>query len=333
MKIPARVGAVGVSLVMLATAAPASAAVTPPFDLLPAGPAPTTIPYGIGPKIFYGGKSFVVPRPSSGSEVGLVRLQPYHGNVLASVFYAGTVDFQGPVGMIGTTSAWHVFDSFIDLPADATLAGQLLKVTSRGEAQVVDTSTGRIVARHPVTGFGDPKAVGAKVLITTSNMADPVQHVIWDPATDATAALGTTTYTVAQRRSPGWLWRNVGGGCYALVTLSAPMAAGKRVCHDSQWVPPLLSFDGTTAVAVRAGRLRAVAVASGAAVSTGSMAAISGTNRGVQPVQWETSSAYIAYASWDGQTALVRCRVSDGRCERVVRSYIRPGVGGIVAGW
>ncbi|PZS32700.1 MAG: hypothetical protein DLM59_07670 [Pseudonocardiales bacterium] len=331
MKIPTRSLAVllsaALSLVMLSTGAPASAAVTPPFDLLPAGPAPTTIPYAIGMKIFYGGRSYVVPALPQSS---LVRVQPYHGNVLTSVFTIGVADFVGPAGMIGPTSAWHVFGG-TDLPADATLAGQLLKA-GQGEAQVVDTFTGRIVARHPIGGFGDVKAVGGEVLITVSNMADPRQHEIWDPATGATTVLGTADYTVAQRRSPGWLWRPLGGGCSALVTVSAPTATGTTVCHPESG-PPLLSFDGTTAVAVRGGRLVALTVASGAVLSTGSMAAITGTNRAVQPVQWETSSAYIAVASWDGQTALVRCQVSSGACARVVRSSIRPGVRGIVAGW
>lgn len=324
-------GALAVSLVMLATAAPASAAGTPPFDLLPAGPVPTTIPYAIGMKIFYQGQSFVVPAPVQSS---LVRIQPYHGNVLASVYSTGSADFVGPAGMIGPTSAWHSFGG-VDLPADATLAGQLLKVTTGDEAQVVDTSTGRIVYRHPVGGgnFGQAKAVGAKVLLWRSGMGTPQDYVIWDPPTGATTNLGATPYTVAQRRSPGWLWRRLGGGCFALVTLSAPAAAGTRICHQLEFVPPLLSFDGTTAIAARAGRLVALSVASGAVLSTGSMAAISGTGREIQPVQWETSSAYIAFARWDGQTALVRCRVGDGRCERVVRSYIRPGVTGIVGGW
>lgn len=325
--------AVCLSLAMLAAGVPASAAVMPPFDQLPTGPAPTSVPYAIGTRIFYQGQIFVVPS-TSGSTTNLVRVQPYHGNVLTSVYRSGSVDYQGYAGLIGPTSAWHVIPGYIDLPADSTLAGQLLRVTDRDVAQVVDTSTGAIVYQTPVGGgvFGDAKTVGAKVLIHRSGYGTPEDDVIWDPPTGAVTLLGATRYLVAQRRSPGWLWRESGGGCFALVTLSAPTATGTRFCHDSI-APPLLSFDGTIAITVRAGRLVAVSVASGQVLSTGSMGAISGTGRSVQPVQWETSSAYLAHATWDGQLALVRCHVSDGQCERVVRSYVRGTIRGIVVGW
>src|SRR5437763_214037 len=91
---PGRAAAVALALAMLTLTAPASAAATPPFDLLAQGPAPTTVPYAIGTKIFYQGQAFVVP--PAGQSTGLVRVQPYHGNVLTSIF-AGAVDFQGPV--------------------------------------------------------------------------------------------------------------------------------------------------------------------------------------------------------------------------------------------
>lgn len=56
------------------------------------------------------------------------------------------------------------------------------------------------------------------------------------------------------RRSLGWPRRTLGGGRFARVTVSAPPAAGTRVCEDAdQLASPLLSFDGTTAITVAAG--------------------------------------------------------------------------------
>jgi len=331
---PARIVAVGASLAVLFIGAPASAAVTPPFDLLPAGPAPTTVPYAIGMRVFYQGHVYTVP----GTNSSVVRVQPYHGNTLVSVFNSGSVDYVGSIGIIGPTSAWRSLGS-ADLPADATLAGQLLKVVEPDEAQVFDTSTNRVVARLPVGKmYGDAKAVGALALVTGDGFSGS-SEVLWDPAKGSTIALSLDSrkYKVAQRRSPGWLWRELGGGCFARVAVSAPLAAGTRICNDpAEYSPPLLSFDGTTAVVVRGGRLVAVVVDSGRVLSTGSMAAIVRTandSRAVYPVQWETTSTYLAEAKWDGQLALVRCRISDGRCERVVRSFTRTGVSQIVAGW
>jgi hypothetical protein len=334
---PGRVAAVGASLAVLAAGAPASAAVTPPFDLLPVGAVPTTIPYAIGTRIFYQGHTYDVPVTNA----SLVRIQPYHGNVLASVFYQGTADFVGPVGMIGATSPWRSFGG-TDLTPDATLAGQLITAPTHTEIGITDTATGRIVARLPKTDmFAAGAAAGPNVLVTNSGWSNTTGQVLWDPATGATTTLGTSEtgpkYRVAQRRSPGWLWRDLGGGCFARVTVTAPLATGTQVCTDAaQGSAPLLSFDGATAIAVRNGRLVTVSVDSGQVLSTGTLAAIPRTvdnKRAVYPAQWETASTYIASAAWDGQLALVRCRTSDGRCERVVRSYLRGNVRGILAGW
>jgi hypothetical protein len=334
-----RVAAFGASLAVLAAGVPASAAVTPPFDLLPAGPAPTTIPYAIGARIFYQGHMYNIPATNNTT---LMSIQPYHGNVLISLFDSGTADFVGPVGMIGPTSPWRVLKDGVDLTPDATLAGQLIAASYGTEIYIIDTSTGRIVARLPksdVSAHG--AAAGPKVLVTSSGTSNTTTQVLWDPATGATIALGTfpgAKYSVAQRRSPGWLWRDLGGGCFARVTVADPLATGTRVCttDDPQSPAPLLSFDGTTAIAVRNGRLVAVSVDSGQVLSTGTLAAIPRTadnKRDVLPAMWETASTYIASAAWDGQLALVRCRTSDGRCERIVRSYIRGNISWIAAGW
>ncbi len=345
-RLPSRLAAIAGALAVLiavglTAVSPAAAVVTPPFDLLPAGPVPTTIPYAIGTRIFYQDRIFVVPTPGT-SDAELTRVQPYHGNVLTSVFYPGTADFVGPTGVIGPTSPWRSLGG-VDLSADATLTGQLLAVPAYGrEVRTIDTSTNRVVARLPIAdAFAHAATAGPKVLVTNFGFSNTTSQVLWDPATGNTIALGTSdagpTYSVAQRRSPGWLWRDVGGGCFARVPVSDPLAGGTRICHDAgQSGPPLLSFDGATAIAVRDGRLVAVAMASGQALSTGTLAAIvraTDNTRWVYPVQWETASTFITEATWDGQLALVRCRLRDGWCERVVRSYVRGNVGGIVAGW
>jgi hypothetical protein len=330
------------SLALLLSAAPASsAAATPPFDRLPPGPVPAAVPYAIGAKIFYRGTTYVVPTPPGVAYSDVWRAQPYHGNVLASV-YQGAVDPYGIVGAIGSTTAWRKYGD-VDMTADATLDGRLVMVNSSPhEARLVDTSTGRIIARLPVTRmFGDVKAVGSKVLVTMTGNGSPTAQVLWDPATGGTTRLpGGGAFSVAQRQAPGWLWRQRTGGCYARVPLSTPLATGTTVCQDPsqsfQAFPPLLSFDGSTAVAVRGGRLVVVAVDTGQVLSTGTMAPIvanSDGSRDVHGAQWESTSAFIAHATWDGQLALVRCRVSDGRCQLVVRSHIRGTVHRIVVGW
>lgn len=176
-----------------------------------------------------------------------------------------------------------------------------------------DTSTRQVIARLAATpGGGEalPDTVGNQALVTYHDWLSgvPTKQLIWDPASGGTVALPGTAYSVAQRRTPGWLWRKVSAACYARVTLAAP----------------------TTAIAVRGGRLVAVDVATGQELSTGTMGAIvaTGNTREVSGAQWETSDTYIARAAWDGQWALVRCRVSDGHCDRLVRS-----LNGITIGW
>lgn len=317
-------------LVGLLVGAQASAATPPPFDLLPLGSPPATIPYGITNRVFYQGVGYPIPVASDNV---IVRVQPYHGNVLVSLFNRGSADYIGPVGQIGPTSAWRILGGGVNLPADATLAGQLLRVPAgTGRVEVYDTSTGRVVATLPAPA-GDVsntgvRTVGSKALVAYQGQFSGVPHrmVLWDPANGSTTALAGTAYSVAQRRSPGWLWRKVSAGCYARVPLATPAAAGVQVCQDlydaGQFQPPLLSFDGSIAIAVRSGRLVAVEVATGRVLSTGTMGPIvANGSHSVNGAQWETTDTYIASAAWDGQTALVRCRVSDGRCERVVRSY------------
>jgi hypothetical protein len=206
--------------------------------------------------------------------------------------------------------------------------------------EVVDTSTGRITARlRDPGGRAEARAVGSKVLVTYKDSLtnQPTSQLLWDPATGATTALPGTGYLVGQRRSPGWLWHSAGSGCYERVSISAPTAPGSQACDgaDAPSVQPLLSFDGSTAIVVRAGRLVAVEVDSGRVLSSGSLGPILGdaSKREVHGAQWESTTTYIAHAKWDGQLALVRCRSTDGRCERVVRSSARPSSWDIAVGW
>lgn len=316
-------------------AAQASAA---PFDLLPMGPAPTAVPYAIGKRIYYSGRTTDLTATFaseyvSGSEFG--RVVGSGSNTYTS-FASARTDCVTPIGHIAPGSPWRnianpwgTCETDFDVSADGLVGTPDLVGAYR--------SDGSLVASYPRSASWQEApsdrvaAAGAHFVVEEHLHPTPgLQGVyLWHPGN--TPQKLPDNYTSVGRLGVGWLGARLNKLCWKTAPATAPLAM--RAPELCSMAKPLLSADGTRAVLVQSGRVKVVDATTNALISTASLPAITEWqpgNREAVPAAWETSDSYLINAKYDGALALVRCSVATGACNRAVRTNRQAGISSIV---
>ena len=339
-----RVPAVGTTVVAVLVAsllaAPRASAVPAPFDLLPAGSAPTTVPYAIGTTVYYGGRAYDLRAQvsvPSGSKREFLKVAATRGIVVTQYSYslADVVNVVGrfapgvPYGVLeGSSGGLSTFD--------VTLGGLVAmpengKVRNAANGKVYATWTRRTVACNG--GDVAPAAVGYRVVEREISWTDCPPGVdghgsfLWYPPS-AVMRVGDRMEGVG-RLGVGWLGDHTSATRWGIVPAGNPLAAPRPV---SSMVRPLVNGDGSRAVVVQSGRVRVITLSTMANRAT-ALPTISDWAVGVRdavPAAWESNDLFLVTARFNGALALVRCSAATGACWRVVRSYVRPGVTRII---
>lgn len=312
----------------------------PVFDRLPAGAPPLTVAYSIGTRVFYGGReqdlASVLPKgwgPQAGTY--FTRVVASHGVVITATHVGfGTVE-SGDAGAYGEVGLFW--------PSRA-LPGAYLRLATSDSATGSDVTTAGVVLVPPQVMPGQVRAYN---LDGTRRALMPVTTC----CDGEIAALGVRGYVGSQRPSPSGtgrvlLWW-IGGGTQALPLNYEPVGRlgvgwlgartglcwrtapannpnALRAAQLCSMTRPLLSADGNIAVVVQAGRVRVLDARTGRGVSVAQLPAVGVTGWGygqfAAPAAWETPDLYLVNVHDHGASALVRCSVSTGRCQRVVRT-------------
>jgi hypothetical protein len=339
-----------------------AAASVPPFDRLPAGPPPVTVPYGIGTRVFFAGRGTDLAARFDQAFPGAhpTPAQRQFDTVVGAGGFAWTqivglgADLTHWVGRLSATGGYlpfHVSTGGTSALTATTGAGGSTGIVMPESGQLFDTSGGYLAAFTGSAGIDcgscDLTAAGARLVVEQwSTPPSGPQHLgtwLWYPPR-AIQQL-PDGYRAVGRLGAGWLGQRQDDGCWRTASASTPSLLGARLCSQTT---PLVSADGRIAVVVQSGRVLAVDRASGVPVSTATMPAMDGwqapdpstagttTDAGpggpryAVPAAWESADTYLVTARYDGALALVRCSASSGSCRRVVRAAVRPGVDRIV---
>jgi hypothetical protein len=345
----------------LAPAAPAEAATRSPIDVLRAGPAPRSVPYAIGTSVYYRGHrtdigaridgAFYGARPSA-AQRQLTAVTGGAGFAWAQ-FTGSGADIVHIVGRIGPGGGWTGFHS--SSGAFSRLAVTTTGLVAMPESGSVYRADGRLAATFTGStatscGYCGAAAAGPYLVVERKPSlpgTDSQGIWLWRPAAASVTAAAPVRlpdgYAALGRLGGGWLGALQsparGATCWRIAPAADPVALRARIC--SQTVP-LVSADGVRAVVVQGGRTRVVDTRTGGQLSLAGLGALAGwspdggpTGRGtvryVVPAAWETADTFVATARDDQVLALVRCSATTGRCERVVRATVRPGVAAIVS--
>jgi hypothetical protein len=323
-----------------------------PLDLLPAGPAPTEVPYSIGTRVYYQGR--IADLSSRFDQLaGGVRLAATQRQLTAVVAAAGFawtqitvsgVDLVHAVGKVSATGGYTPFhtSSGSSSTLDVTVGGA---VAMPGSGQIYQ-SDGRFLAAFTGSpgidcGSCATSAVGVRLLVDQTAGVPGLEHLgtwLWYPP--AAIQPLPDSYRAVGRWGIGWLGSVVSPGCWRTAPAVAPAALRATICSMTR---PLVSADGTRAVVVQSGRALVLDTRSGATVSRATLAALSGWQpptaggaaapapvRYVVPATWEAPDSYLLTTRDDAVLALVRCSVRTGTCQRAVRAPVRTGVDRIV---
>jgi hypothetical protein len=321
--------------------------IAPPFDALPAGPAPASVPYAIGARVFFGGKGADLSARFDEAVPGVkpTAAQRQFTTVVGVGGFAVTDLVLGtdPTHVIGRLAADGGYQplrtSGGGMSSLTATTANLVAVPDSG--QLIDT-TGRLVAAFTGSAWIDcgsclTTAAGTRLVVTQGNGTSSSHTWLWyQPATLQPLPDG---YRGVGRLGAGWLGQQQDDGCWRIAPASAPDRLGAPICSQTT---PLVSPNGDAVVVVQAGRVEAVNRTTGATLSTATMPAIDGWRlpsdasadhpeiRYAVPATWESADSYLVTARFDIALALVRCSVKTGACQRVVRAAVRTGVDRIV---
>jgi len=331
-----------VSTVSVAAAAVPTAAATAsvaPFDLLPVGPAPTTVPYGIGTKIYYSG---TVTDLSAQFTAEYVQSRQFDrvvgsGGIAYTKFGSTRIECVSVYGRIAPGVPWRKFEDSVGCRSGLAASTEGLIATA--DEVKAYRSDGTVHSSYPRTNppsgmfpIDSVEAAGAYFVVEERHYeSQAIQGVyLWRPGSPTTQQV-PDNYAAVGRLGVGWLGAKLDKFCWKTAPATDPLTLrAPRLCS---WAKPLLSADGTRAVLVQSGRIQVVNAVTGAAVSTAALPAITewqpGTREAV-PAAWENADSYLIEAEYDGALALVRCSASTGACNRAVRSAVRAGVSTIV---
>lgn len=332
---------------VLASPALAAGGAPSPLDALPAASAPRTVPYAIGTSVHFRGHVTNVGARIDQAHPGM-RLTADQRQVTTVVAGGGLAfaqiigsgaDLVHIVGRISPRGGWT------DLAMSAG-SMSLVAVTPAGAVGMPESgrlyrADGRLIAtftgsRTANCSFCGMEAAGQHLVVERKPAFPGAQHQGWwlwtPPAAPARLPAG---YRSLGRLGAGWLGAPAGTGCWQVAPAASPSATRARICSQTL---PLVSADGERAVIVQAGRMRVVSTRTGLGTGLARIGALpnwapDGTGGAVRyliPAAWETSDSYLATARDDRTLAMVRCSARTGRCERAVRSTVRPGVSRIV---
>lgn len=326
----------------LAVSAPATAnvalATVPPFDLIPAGPAPTTVPYGIGTRVFYGGTVSDIASSFTADNAGEREFDRVAGSlgITYTQFFAYGADCLPIIGRIAPAVPWRrVVEGLGGCKVFDVSTGGLVGVPDDVAAY---RSTGTLYANYPRVnprelpgaGSDDVYAAGERFVVDEWGAARLQGVFLWYPG--GTPQKLPNNYSAVGRLGVGWLGARQGStSCWKTAPADHPYRLRPPIlCSQAK---PLLSADGTRAVLVQSGRVVVLDARTGTLVSTATLPAITGWLPGTReavPAAWESTDSYLIEARYDGALALVRCSAATGTCNRGVRSFVRTGVSRIV---
>jgi hypothetical protein len=322
-----------------------------PFDDLPDGPVPRTVPYAIGTRVYLGGHVTDLTDRFTAAFPGVpsTPAQRQFGTVIGAAGYAWT-DIIGSgadvVHVVGRLSAGGDYTPFhTSTGRDSTLAvttGSLVVMPESGQAYVNtgDFFTAFTGSANIDCGSCAPSAAGTRVVLDQwSGTGSRPEHQgtwLWYPP--ATIQRIDDRFRAVGRLGAGWLGLRLGAGCWRIAPATALARLGPALCSLTT---PLVSADGRRAVVVQSGRLRVLDPVTGEGIGAAAMAAIASWSptpttssparlRYAVPAVWESADSYLVTARFDAALALVRCSASTGACQRVVRSTVRSGVDRIV---
>lgn len=333
----------------LVPSAPGVAAAAPrsPLDVLPAGAAPTSVPYAIGTSVYFRGHVTDVRSRFPG-----VLIKPTGRQLTTVMGGAGyawpqltglSVDLGHYVGRIGPRGGWTGFHassgtwSRVAVTTNGAVAMPEEGRLYRADGRLITSFTGTPTSTCP--GYCAPEAAGPHVVmqLTDDVMTGTPRHTAWLWSPPASPTRLPDGYRALGRLGAGWLGAPDGATCWRVAPAAAPTATRARICSQTL---PLVSADGTRAAVVQAGRVRVVDTRTAAGVSLARFALprwapTQGSNASYPaayavPAAWESADSYLVVARDDTVLALVRCSVRTGRCERAVRSAVRTGVDRIV---
>jgi hypothetical protein len=322
-----------------------------PLDALPVGPAPTAVPYGIGTRLYVGGRVLDVAARFTAAFPGVrpTSAQRQFAAVVGAGGFAWTqilgsgVDVVHLVGRVSSSGYVPFHTSIGSLSRlDASASGTV----AMPESGQVFRPDGRLLASFTGSAGIDcgscaTSAVGPRWVVVQNAGPPHPEHLgtwLWLPP--AAIQKLPDSYRALGRLGTGWLGDEVSPGCWRTAPATAPTRLRAKLCSQAI---PLVGADGRYAVVVQGDRARVLDTVTGTTRSVASLAALPGWNpptasgtpasgpvRYLVPAAWESADSYLMAARDDGVLALVRCSVRTGTCRRAVRAAVRDGVDRIV---
>ena len=319
-------------------------AVPAAFDLLPTGPAPSTVPYAIGTRVYFAGHGsdlgdrFTAAFPDSVAHPAQRQFTTVigAGGVAWAQFTGAGADVVHVVGQVTASGGYLPFHTSTGRPsALAVTTSGLVAMPENGQ---VYAGGGALVAAFTGSpnidcGSCAVTAAGPRLVLDqgTGPVGRPEHQATWLWYPPAAIQRLDDRFRAVGRLGSGWLGLHQDDGCWRLAPATAPERLGSPICSLAT---PLVAADGRRAVVVQGGRLRVVDPTTGTTLSNAAMPAIEGWTPGLRyavPAAWESDDAYLVTARVDDALALVRCSARSGECRRAVRVTVRPGVDRIVA--
>jgi hypothetical protein len=321
-----------------------------PFDTLPEGEPPLTVPYGIGTRVYFNGRltdltdrftaAFpgTTPRPDQRQFATVVGAD---GAAWTQIVGSGAdaVHVIGRVTPAGGYLPFHTSAGRVS-PFAVTTHG-VVAMPESGQAYATDGAYLGAFTGSPNIDCGScaAGAAGSRVLLDQWSSTGPgsTHQATWLWYPPAAIQKVDDRLRAVGRLGEGWVGLELERGCWRIAPAAAPTRLGARFCSLTT---PLVSEDGRRAVVVQAGRLRVLDPVTGAPLGVAAMPALTGwavpgpaggPARYLVPAAWEDDDSYVVTARVDDALALLRCSAATGACERTVRVQARPGIDRIVS--
>ena len=307
---------------------------------LPPGPVPIGVPYGIGKRLYLNGATYDFTRswssllgfaagPSWEQEFAQVTIT--RGTIVWSILQS-CADACEAVGRFRPGGSAVRFaqglHSGLATTSGGLVAMGVAQIAEPGRVQPLTTSGLSFGPGYAVNGYCVQAALegaGGSFIIQdqSTNSCGPIpaspSYRLY-PGYPAGRLPYNDTYGAGQ--GPGWLATQDSptSTCYRTAALASPTVLRARIC--SQTVP-LVSDDGTKAVVVQGNHIRLYDTRTGQQINaTNAPTLIPQAGSFYAPFAWESSSAYLVYATAGSTLVVLRCQLNR-TCQRAVTTVSR----------